>query len=375
VAALLLLGGQYTEMSVTSDPVRLVGLDEIRAAASRLGGVALRTPLLPFGPPDPADSLLRPRIWLKPESLQPIGAFKIRGAYNAIASLTPEQRAMGVISHSSGNHAQGVARAARVFGVRAVIVMPEATPAVKVARVRADGAEIVFVGPSSDERAERAQEIAEREDLTLVPPYDHPAVIAGQGTIGLEIVEQIDELDQAPAGDEPHPQGPTRPDLTVLVPVSGGGLSSGIATAVKESRPDARVYGVEPELAADALESLREGRIVRWEPELTGRTSADGMRATQLGRLTFPHLRRYLDGIVTVSETEIFRAMARAAADARLVLEPSGATALAAGLFRTGELPETGRIVCVLSGGNVDPERYRELLALGAAAEAEALAR
>jgi threonine dehydratase len=359
-------------MTVTSDPVRLVGLDEIRAAAGLLQGVALRTPLLPFGPPDPTDSRLRPRAWLKPESLQPIGAFKIRGAYNAIASLSPEQQAAGVISHSSGNHAQGVARAARLFGVRAVIVMPEGTPAVKVERVRADGAEIVFVGPSSDERAERAQELAKRDGLTLVPPYDHPAVIAGQGTVGLEIVEQIDELDQAPAADRPAAMAPTRPGLTVLVPVSGGGLASGIATAVRELRPDARVFGVEPALAADARDSLREGRIVRWEPEQTGRTNADGMRATQLGRLTFEHLRRYLEGIVTVEETEIFRAMARAAADARLVLEPSGAASLAAWLFHAGELPREGRVVCVLSGGNVDPARYRELLALGATAEAEA---
>ncbi|HET7676604.1 MAG TPA: threonine/serine dehydratase [Candidatus Limnocylindrales bacterium] len=347
----------------------LVTIDDIRGAAERIAGVALRSPLLPFGPPDGADPLGRPRVWLKAESLQPIGAFKIRGAMNAISQLAPEQRAAGVISHSSGNHAQAVARVARLLGVRAVIVMPSDAPALKVARVRADGAEVVVVGPSSDERAEKAAELAARDGLTLVPPYDDPAIIAGQGTCGLEIVEQVEELDAAPMGDIPSgaPEMPP-PSLTVLVQISGGGLSSGVATAVKSLRPDAHVFGVEPAVAADARDSLREGRIVRWDPELTARTIADGQRATQVGRLPFAHLRRYLDGIIAVEEVEIRRAMARAARDARLVLEPSGATALAAWLFHAAEVPREGRVVCVLSGGNVDPERYATFVAEGMAA-------
>ena len=345
---------------------QLVALDQILDAADRLQGVTILTPLLPWLP-DPAG---RHRAWLKPESLQPTGAFKLRGAYNAIATLSPEHRRAGVVTHSSGNHAQGVARAARLLGVRATIVMPSDAPAVKVARVRADGAEIVVVGPSSDERLERAHALAEERGLTLVAPYDDRAVIAGQGTCGLEIVEQVAELDEI--GGLREPGGPTEAagplELTVLVPIGGGGLASGVATAVKSLRPEARVYGVEPELAADARDSLRERRIVRWDPAQVGRTIADGQRAASIGRLPFVHLRRYLDGVIAVGEVEIMRAMVRAAREARLVLEPSGATTLAALLFHADELPETGRVVCVLSGGNVDPERYAALIAEGEAA-------
>ena len=339
----------------------LVTLDSIQAAAQRLRGVVVRTPLLAFGLPDPADPSGRARSYLKPESLQPIGAFKLRGAYNAIASLDEERRRAGVVAHSSGNHAQGVARAARMLGVRAVIVMPSNAPSGKVAAVRADGAEIVFVGPSGEERAERAEQLAESEGRTLVPPFEDPAVIVGQGTVGLEIVEQVAELDAF------HRPRAVAADLAVIVPIGGGGLASGVATAVKSLRPEAKVFGVEPELAADARESLAAGRIVRWPPEKVVQTSADGMR-TGVGRLPFAHLMRHLDGVIAVSETEIARAMARAAANARLVLEPSGATSLAAWLFHPDELPAEGRIVCVLSGGNVDPDRFQELVALGRSA-------
>jgi threonine dehydratase len=349
-----------------ADDGDLVTLADIRLAAERVRGVALRTPLLPFGPGDPDDPRGRARAWLKPESLQPVGAFKIRGAYNAIAQLPAEHAAAGVVTHSSGNHAQGVARAARLLGVRAVIVMPDNAPSIKVERVRADGAEIVFVGASSEERAERAAALVESEGLSLVAPFDDARVIAGQGTVGLEIVEQVDELDAAPTGDQGD-EVPEAPGLTVLVPIGGGGIASGVATAVKALRQDAAVFGVEPELAADARDSLREGRLVRWEPELVGRTIADGMRSTQVGRLPFAHLSRYLDGVVTVGEDEIATAMARAADDARLVLEPSGATALAAWLFHGSELPAGRRVVCVLTGGNVDPERWTELVARGRA--------
>ncbi|MDQ3881295.1 MAG: threonine/serine dehydratase, partial [Chloroflexota bacterium] len=279
----------------------LVTLDEIRRAGERLRSVALHTPLLAWDE----------TTWLKPESLQPVGSFKIRGAYNKIAMLTDVERSRGVITYSSGNHAQGVARAARLLGVPATIVMPDNAPAVKVAGVDGDGARIVRCGPSSDERRALAERLAETERLTLVPPYDDADVIAGQGTIGLEIVADLRDV------------------TSVLVPVGGGGLSSGVATAVKELRPAATVVGVEPEVAADARDSLRAGRVVAWPAEAVARTMADGMRAQQLGTLPFAHLRRYLDDIVTVTEDEIADAVRGLARTARLVVEPSGATALA----------------------------------------------
>ncbi|MGD0019804.1 MAG: threonine/serine dehydratase [Candidatus Limnocylindrales bacterium] len=332
-----------------------VTLEAVRAAAEVVRGVVVRTPLLPFGRPEDGDPLGRTRAWLKPESLQPIGAFKLRGAYFNIATLPAERRAAGVVAHSSGNHAQGVARAARLLGVRAVIVMPSDAPRIKVERVREDGAEIVFVGPSSEERAQRAAELSQSEGLSMVAPYDDAATITGQGTVGLEIVEQLAALDE---------RGP----FIVLVPVGGGGIASGVAVAVKSLRPDAVVIGVEPDLAADARDSLAQGRIVTWPAEMVGRTIADGQRTTHIGRIPFELLRRYLDGIVTVTDDEIARAMVRASREARLVLEPSGATTLAAWLFHGDELPARGRVVSILSGGNVDPARYGELLARGVAA-------
>ena len=310
-------------------------IDDIRAAAERLRGVAVRTPLLPWDE----------RTWLKPESLQPIGAFKMRGAYNRIATLSDEERRRGVITYSSGNHAQAVARAARLHGTRAVIVMPDDAPRVKVAGVERDGAEIVFTGPASEERHAKALELAAAHGYTMVEPYDDPAIIAGQGTCGLEIVEDL-------------------PDVTsVLVPVSGGGLSSGVATAVKALAPSARMIGVEPELAADAQQSLREGRIVEWPARDTLRTMADGLRVNHVGRLPWEHLRRYLDEIVTVTEAQIADAMRLLATRARLVVEPSGAASMAAHL--SGAAPQPGgdeRRVIVISGGNVDPERFARIL-------------
>ncbi len=339
-------------------PPTLVTLDDVRRAAAGLAGIVVRTPLLPFGPPLAGHPLGHPRAFLKPESLQPIGAFKLRGAYHALASLTPDERARGVVTHSSGNHAQGVARAARLLRMRAVIVMPEDAPAVKVAGVRADGGEIDRVGPSGEERIRRADELATRDGLVLIPSYDDPRIIAGQGTAGLEIAEQLAELGYATGA------------VTVLVPIGGGGLASGVATAIRALRPEATILGVEPDLAADARDSLRAGRIVRWDPALTGRTAADGMRTSALGTLTFAHLRARLDGVVSVSEEEIARAMVRAARGARLVLEPSGATTLAAWLFHAAELPQEGPVVALLSGGNVDAETYARCLEAGEAAGA-----
>jgi len=319
----------------------LVGLEDIRAAAERIRGVALRTPLVPFtaGPPP---------VLLKAESLQPIGAFKIRGAWNAIAQLTEAERRRGVVTHSSGNHAQGVARAARLAGIRAVVVMPADAPAVKRARVEADGAEIVTVAVESGAREAMADRLIAERGLVLVPPYDDDRIIAGQGTVGLEIAEDVADL------------------ALVLVPVGGGGLASGVAVAVKALHPRARVVGVEPELAADAAESLRAGRIVRWDGALTARTIADGTRSQAIGRRPFAHLSHLLDGIVTVSEAEIAAGVRLAAEESRLVAEPSGALTIAAARFHGGELGLAGlagTVVAVVSGGNVDPARYRELLA------------
>ena len=328
-----------------------VTLADVQAAADRLIGVALRTPLLAFGPID--DAIGAPRAWLKPENLQPIGAFKIRGAYNALATLAPEERARGVVTHSSGNHAQGIARAARMLGLHAVIVMPDDAPAIKVAGVRADGAEIDVVGPDSEERIRRADQLAAERGLVLIPSYDDARIVAGQGTVGLEIVEQVAELSRA---NEP---------LTVLVPIGGGGLSAGVCVAVKGLRPDATVIGVEPELAADAADSIRQDRIVRWAPALTGRTIADGVRSSALGHIPFAHLRRLIDDVVTVTEDDIKRAMLEAGTRARIVAEPSGAVSIAAWLRYGPELPhaDDGDTVMVVSGGNIDPELYQALLA------------
>lgn len=349
------------EPRIPVDEEPLVTIDEIREAVMRLVGVTIRTPLLPFGEPIAGDPRGRTRAWLKPENLQPIGAFKLRGAYNALAQLTTDQLERGVVTHSSGNHAQGVARAGRLLGTPAIVVMPRDASALKIARIRADGAEIIFVGPDSDERAARAQTIANEQGLVLIPSYDDRRIISGQGTAGLEIVEDLTALQDPPG--EHLPAGP----FTVLVPVGGGGLISGVATAVKALRPDAVIIGVEPELAADAKQSLAEDRIIRWDAARVNRTSADGMRTTALSRLTFRHIRRLVDGIVTVSELEIAGAMVSAAGAARLIVEPSGATSLAAWLYHQTELPAEGPVICLISGGNVDPKVYSQMTAAGAA--------
>ena len=317
------------------DGLELVTIDEIRAGAARIRGVALHTPLLRWDD----------RTWLKPESLQPVGAFKMRGAYNALASLTDEERARGVVTYSSGNHAQAVARAARLMGAHATIVMPEDAPPVKVEGVRRDGAEIVVKGRTGEERHAIALELVERDGLVMVEPYDDRRIIAGQGTCGLEIAEDL-------------------PGVTsVLIPVSGGGLSAGIATAIKALAPDARVIGVEPELAADAQESLAKGEIVRWDGSLTTRTMADGLRVEHLGWLPFLHLRRFMDEIVTVTEDEMAEAMRQLATRARLVVEASGAAGMAAHLSGAASQPEgDDNRVIVISGGNVDPAAFAEIL-------------
>ncbi|MFG6199187.1 threonine/serine dehydratase [Nonomuraea sp. JJY05] len=303
--------------------MELVTIDDIRTAAGRIKGVAVRTPLIRMG-----------EAWVKPESLQPVGAFKLRGAYNAVASLRPD----GVVTHSSGNHGQALAFAAREFGVPCVVVVPEGTPRVKTAAIEGWGGEVVVVPP--EQREVVAGKLAAERGLTLVPPYDHRAVIAGQGTVGLEIVEDLPDVE------------------VVLVPVGGGGLASGVGTAVKALRPDVRVIGVEPELAADAAESLAAGHPVEWGAARTFRTIADGLR-TALSELTFAHISRRVDEIVTVSEDEIKAAMGHLARSARVVAEPSGAVTTAALLC--GRVAPA-RTVVVLSGGNVDPELLRQVI-------------
>ena len=283
-------------------------------------------------------------LWVKAESLQPIGSFKLRGAYNKIAQLSDRQRACGVITYSSGNHAQGVAYAARAVRAKAVIVMPSNAPQIKVNATRALGAEIVTVGPSTSERKTRAEELAAACGYVIIPPYDDRDIITGQGTCGMEIVADLPEVD------------------LVLAPVGGGGLLSGVAAAVKLSRPQARVIGVEPELASDAAESFRAGKIVTFTGDQS-RTAADGLRSQSVGELNFAHMQAYVDDIVTVTEEEICEAMRRIIAGTRLVPEPSGAVAMAAALFHREQLPSARQTVAILSGGNVDPAFLRSVLA------------
>jgi threonine dehydratase len=321
----------------------VVTIDDVRAAADRLRGVPIRTPLLPFRSGDGAGA------WIKPENLQPTGSFKIRGAYNALAALSDEERSRGVVAHSSGNHAQAIARAGRLLGVRVVVVMPSNAPRIKVAGVERDGAEIVFVGPHNEERVHRAHEMADSEGLVLVPSANHAAVIAGQGTCGLEIVEQLAGLGV---------EGPA----TVLAPIGLGGLCAGIAVAVKSLKPDWEVVGVEPALGADTRDSLVRGERVAWRSEDTSRTIADGLRGESPAEIAFDLLKGRVSTVVTVSEDEIVDGMRVAARDSKLVLEPSGAVTLAAFLHHRKELTQTP-IVLVATGGNVDPDAYAEWLA------------
>ena len=325
----------------------MVTLEAIQGAQQQLRGVAARTALVPYTTPAGAkteEDAARGQLWFKPESFQPVGSFKLRGAYNKIASLSDEERGRGVISYSSGNHAQGVAYAAQALGVKAVIVMPRNAPRRKVEATAALGAEIVTVGPASTERMRKAEELAQQHGYVIVPPYNDEQIIAGQGTIGLEILE-----------DRPQVE-------LVLVPTGGGGLSSGVSAAIKLSGSMAKVFGVEPELANDAQQSFRKGEIVELPAERVSSTLADGLRTQSLGPINFEHIRRYVDDIVTVTESEIRSAMRRMATDARLIAEPSGAVTFAAWLFHGKELPPSKQTVAIVSGGNVDPQLLAEVL-------------
>jgi threo-3-hydroxy-L-aspartate ammonia-lyase len=338
----------------------LVSLAEILAAAERIRGVAVRTPLLPFTAGGRAGTVV-----LKPESLQPTGAFKLRGAYNAVYAVTRGLDSCaapaGVVAHSSGNHGFAVAYAARLLGVSAAIVVPRNAPPVKTDAIESTGAELVRVEPTLAARLAATDEIARVRGYHPVAPFDDRDVIAGQGTVGLEIAEDF-AADQERGTRAPHAPA------AVLVPVSGGGLIAGIATAVKTLLPGTRVIGVEPELAADARDSLRAGARVAWTPAQVSRTKADALRVEQLGELTFPHIQAYVDDIVTVSEEEMLEAVRRLAFRARLVAEPGGAVAVAAAAFRSRDelgLAATATaapLVAVLSGGNIDPTLLAEVL-------------
>ena len=325
-----------------------VTLEEIRAAQQRITGVAVRTPLYRV-----ERARLRMAkveepefdIYIKAESEQPIGSFKLRGAYNMVSQLSPEALKRGVITYSSGNHAQGVAYAARALGAKAVIVMPNNAPEVKKAATRALGAEIVEVGAASSERKLKAEELEEKFGYSMIPPYDHPHIIAGQATCGLEIVEQLPGIE------------------LVLSPVSGGGLLSGIATAVKLASPGTQVWGAEPALAADAKESFETKTLVEWPAAKTTRTIGDGLRTQSLGALNFEHVLRYVDGIVAITEEEIFAAMRVMLAVTKLIPEPSGAVTLAAALYHAHELPKVKKVAVVLSGGNLEPALKERLVA------------
>src|SRR5271163_414398 len=338
-----------------------VTFEDIRGAQQRIGGVAARTALHRVerarlrmaGGPEPEFDL-----YIKAESEQPIGSFKLRGAYNMVSQLSPEALGRGVITYSSGNHAQGVAYAARALGAKAVIVMPNNAPEVKKAATRALGAEIVEVGPASSERRLKAEELVAKHGYAMIPPYDAPQIVAGQATCGLEIVEQLPGVE------------------LVISPVSGGGLLSGTATSVKLAeqagfvKAGVQVWGAEPELAADAKESFYSKTLVEWPAADTTRTIGDGLRTQSLGALNFEHVIRFVDGIVTVTEDEILAAMRVMLSVTKLVPEPSGAVTLAAALFHAAELPKARKVAVVLSGGNLEPALREQLEGELAAAKA-----
>lgn len=316
-----------------------VTLDDIYRARERLAGITARTPLHQFfGQEVPGGNTL----WLKAENLQRTGAFKLRGAYNAVAGLDAGERSSGVITYSSGNHGQAVACAASLLGVRAVVVMPEDAVAVKVAATKRWGAEIEYAGLTSLARQERALELAGAHGFAVIPPFDDPRIIAGQGTAGLEIVEQLPTVD------------------VVLAPCGGGGLLSGIAIAVKELRPEVRVVGVEPVGAADAKASLEAGALTTWNQI---ETISDGLRTSRVGESNFQAMQSYVDQIVTVSDEETLRAVGILARQAKLVAEPSGAVAPAAALFGHTDF-RGATMVAVISGGNIEPDRLIACLQL-----------
>jgi threo-3-hydroxy-L-aspartate ammonia-lyase len=323
-----------------------IGIDDIRAAAARIEGIAHRTPVLTSRSFDEATGA---KLFFKCENLQRMGAFKFRGAYNALAQFTPAQRERGVLAFSSGNHAQAIALSARLLGMPSVIVMPQDSPAAKLAATRGyqdgqRGSEVILYDRYTEDREAIGRKLAEERGMTLIPPFDHPHVMAGQGTAALELIEQVGGA------------------LDVLVVcVGGGGLIAGCATAAHPLCPGIVVHGVEPEAGNDTQQSLAAGRIVQIE---TPKTIADGAQTQASGKLTFPIIQRLVSSIVTVSDAQLVRTMRRFAERTKMVVEPTGVLAAAAVL--EGVLPLRGkRVGVILSGGNVDIARYAAMLAEG----------
>ncbi len=318
-----------------------VSYADIEAAAERIAGVVHRTPVMTSRR---LDQHAGAQIFLKCENLQRAGAFKIRGAYNTLAQLTEQQRRAGVVAFSSGNHAQAVALAASALGIPATIVMPYDSPASKLAATKEYGAEVVNYDRYTEDRTAIATALAEERGLTLVPPFDHVGVIAGQGTVAKELIEDVGGLD------------------AVLTPLGGGGLLAGTALSVRALAPDAKLYGVEPEAGDDGAQSFRAGRIVSIPAP---KTIADGAQTTSLGTHTFPIIRSLVDDVLTASDAELASAMRLLAGTLKLVVEPTGALGLAAALRLAQEDLAGARIGVVLSGGNVDLDRYAALLTSG----------
>ncbi|MFP5309719.1 MAG: pyridoxal-phosphate dependent enzyme [Actinomycetes bacterium] len=334
-------------MTPPAAEVPLPTLDDVRAAARRLKGVAVRTPVLRDARLDATAGALAGggpvEVWCKAEHLQPVGAFKLRGAYNAIVALPPDVRAGGVFTFSSGNHAQAVAWAARRLGIHATILMPTDAPAVKLEATRSHGAEVLTYDRYREDRDELGRRLAEERGLALVPPFDHPDVVAGQGTAALELFEEVGPLD------------------TLVVPIGGGGLLAGSAVVAAALAPGCRVVGVEPAVRRAARDALAEGHPVTVE---VPRTIADGQQTTAIGHLPLRVLRTLGVEVVGVDDAALERTVRRAALELRQVLEPSGAAALAVVLegAEEGPLGGGGRVGVLLSGGNVDPRRLADLL-------------
>ena len=307
---------------------RFVSVDEIRAARDRIRAAAVYTPMIEAG-----------SFWLKCENLQPMGAFKIRGAYNMISQLPKEQLERGVITYSSGNHGQAVALAARKVGAHAVIVMPTTAPQVKIDGCKSYGAEVIMEGTTSLHRQARAEKEARERGLTIVPPFDHREIIIGQGTCGLEILEQC-------------------PDVgTVFVPAGGGGLASGTAAAIKQMKPSVRIVVVEPLGAPKMTKSLEAGQPTTLP---SSKSIADGLMNLRPGDITFAHVQKFADEVVTVGEEDIAKAVGWLSRNARLVAEPSGAVTTAAVNLGLGH--PTGKIVAIVTGGNVAPEAFAKYI-------------
>lgn len=318
---------------------RIVGINDIKQAAARISGKVRRTPLLRG---DKLDSLWGAEVYFKPENLQLTGSFKIRGATNKILSLADEERARGIIASSSGNHAQGVAYAARTLGIKATLVLPENAPRSKVEGCKNLGAEVILHGFGSIERYNKLYEIQAEKGYTLVHSYNDPDLIAGQGTAGLEIMEDLPDVD------------------TVVVPLGGGGLLAGVAAAVKETRPGVRVVGVEPANIQRYAESRKAGRPVKVE---MGATLADGLMITVTGENNYPLIEKYVDEIVPASDDFIRKALMEIVFKAKLLVEPSAAVGVAAALQGSFKVKPGEKICYFLSGGNIDPEKLADFIA------------